>query len=123
MEIKIGLVPINETANAFTTTLDKIHDIAHIAIKLEPIQSFTEIDGYTDALWEEMQNRKYSDQELFTIYDKLIHATNGFNLLKADIQLLLLERKMHEEGIDPDTMNTYNKIQRDYQRLIDDLQV
>jgi hypothetical protein len=126
METRLKLIPINEVAgtqNEFTITLKQVEHMAEIATNLEPSDSFSKIDGYTNALWEEMQSRKFSDKDLFTAYDKLIHATNGFSLLKATIQLLLLEQTMRIDGIDNSAMNAYNGLQREYQYLINDLKI
>ena len=126
MIIKLQLIPINETTdsiNIITVSLDKVEYLAFIAINLIPIDAYSEIDGLTGALWEEMQTRKFHDKELFTIYDKLIHATNGFSLLKTTIQLFLIEKDMRYYGISKDIVAKYDTLQLQYSNLIDELKI
>jgi len=121
MNIPLKLIPINGKQEDIIFMQD-VELLAFIATTLSPMDSFSEIDGYTTALWEEMQHRKFKDKDLFSKYDKLIHATNGFNLLKVTIQLFLIEKDMRNAGISPILTTQYEKLQREYELLIHDLQ-
>ena len=124
METKLVLIPINETKDSdkvINITLDWVEKIAFIATTLTPLDEFSEIDGYTGALWEHMQELKYQDKGLFTIYDKLIHANSGFNLLKTAVQLFLIEKNMRNHGITNEMTSKYNSLQNEYQSLINDI--
>ena len=126
MEIELKLIPINEkedSKNIINIPLKKVEYLAFLATNLTPHEEFTEIDGYTSALWEEMQIRKYNDKDLFALYDKLIHATNGFNLLKIAVQLFLMEKDMRNYGTSKDLMAKYDILQKEYQAIISELKI
>jgi len=126
MEAKLKLIPINEKDDSdkvINITLDWVEKIAFLATTLTPLEEFAEIDGYTRALWEHMQEIKYQDKNLFTIYDKLIHANNGFNILKTAIQLFLIEKDMRTYGTTNDMLAKYDLLQAEYQALINEIKM
>lgn len=122
---EIALVPISEIENEENVQyipLEKVEYFAYIASTLTPLDAFTKADGYTSALWEYMQEKKYQEKELFTYYDKLIHANMGHSLLTSLIELYLLEREMRNEGIDDEYLYQYQKLQNEYLYLINQLE-
>jgi len=121
MTVSLKLVPINGNQEDIISLQD-VELLAFTATTLSPLDSFSEIDGYTSALWEEMQSRKFKEKDLFNKYDKLIHATNGFKLLKVTIQLFLIEKDLRNIGINQTLITQYEKLQQEYELLLRDLQ-
>ncbi len=124
MEIEIELIPISEIKkeeNTFLIPLSKVEHFAHLATTLTPLDAFREIDGYTSALWEYMQDHKYQDKESFTSYDKLIHANMGNSFLTSLIQLLLIEKDMRNNGISQEIFNRYQILLGEYQSILEQL--
>ena len=80
----LQLIPISETniEKAFYLSINDLDYFAHKATTLTPFDAWQEVDGYNEALFEYMQSIKYNDKDLFTKYDKLIHAQRGSELLK-----------------------------------------
>lgn len=123
--VEIALVPISEIEkedNVQYIPLERVEFFAYIATTLTPLDAFIKVDGYTNALWEYMQEKKYQDKELFTYYDKLIHANMGHALLSSLINLNLLEKEMRNEGIDDEYLSQYQKLQNEYLYLINQLE-
>ena len=111
--IEIALVPISEIEtdeNIQYIPLEKVEYFAYIATTLTPLDAFIKVDGYTNALWEYMQEKKYQDKELFSFYDKLIHANMGHPILSSLIELYLLEKEMRNEGISDEYLYQYQNI-------------
>ncbi len=119
----LALMPISETNEdkLFFLPIDDLNFFAHKASTLTPFDAWSEVDGYNEALFEYMQSIKYNDKELFTKYDKLIHAQRGAELLKYLIELYIIEKDMKEIGITPILSDRYNLIQRNYICLLNDL--
>ncbi len=123
--VEIALVPISEIEkeeNVQYIPLEKVEYFAYIATTLPPLDAFIKVDGYTNALWEYMQEKKYQDKDLFAYYDKLIHANMGHALLSSLINLNLLEKEMRNEGIDDEYLYQYQKLQNEYLYLINQLE-
>ncbi len=124
-DIEITLVPISEIEkeeNVQYITLEKVEYFAYIATTLTPLDAFLKVDGYTSALWEYMQEKKYQEKELFSCYDKLIHANMGYSFLCSLVELLLLEKEMRNEGISNSYINQYQKLQNEYLYLLNQLE-
>ena len=123
--IEIALVPISEIEtdeNIQYIPLEKVEYFAYIATTLTPLDAFIKVDGYTNALWEYMQEKKYQDKELFSFYDKLIHANMGHPILSSLIELYLLEKEMRNEGISDEYLYQYQKLQNKYLYLLNQLE-
>lgn len=123
--IEIALVPISEIEkddNTHYIPLEKVEYFAYLATTLTPLEAFTKIDGYTNALWEYMQEKKFQEKELFTCYDKLIHATMGHSFLSSLINLYLLEKEIRNNGIDNEYVYQYQKLQNEYFYLLNQLE-
>lgn len=121
----LKLIPNGETNNNdnyFILSIKELEDFAYLATTLYPIDSFSKIDGYINALWEYMQENKYNNNETFNKYDKLIHSYQGNTILKTIIELFLMEKDMRENGINNDIIAKYNNIQSYYSSLIRDLE-
>lgn len=124
-KIEIALVPISELEteeNVQYISLEKIEYFAYIATTLKPLDAFIKADGYTNALWEYMQEKKYQEKELFSSYDKLIHANMGHAILRNLIELYLLEKEMRNEGMDDEYLKQYQKLQNEYLYLLNQLE-
>ena len=122
---EIALVPISAIENKENIQyipLEKVEYFAYIASTLTPLEAFTKIDGYTNSLWEYMQDKKYQEKELFSYYDKLIHANMGHAFLCSLIELLLLEKEMRNDGISNDYIHQYQKLQNEYLYLLNQLE-
>lgn len=119
----LQLMPIseNDINKAFFIDIDDLDFFAHTAIMLEAYNSWSAVDGYSEALFEYMQSIKYKNKDLFTKYDKLIHAQRGSELLKYAIELYLLEKDMKKFGINNLLFNKYNSVQTKYINLINEL--
>ena len=117
-------MPISENniEKAFYIDIKDLDFFAYKAITLTPFESWQEVDGYNEALFEYMQSIKYAEKELFNKYDKLIHALRGSELLKYAIELYLLEKDMKLTGITNLLSNKYNSIQVKYINLINELE-
>ena len=111
----------NDINKAFYIDVDDLDFFAHTATMLEAFNSWSAVDGYNEALFEYMQSIKYQNKDLFTKYDKLIHAQRGSELLKYAIELYLLEKDMKSFGINNLLSNKYNSIQIKYINLINEL--
>ncbi len=121
MNFEIELIPISETKkeeNTHLLPLSRLEYFAFLATTLTPLDAFMEADGYTSALWEYMQDKKYQEKELFADYDKLIHASNGHTILSTLVQLLLMEKDMRTIGISNELLNRYQRLQGEYQLLL-----
>ena len=121
MDLEMELIPISEIKkeeNTYLLPLSRLEYFAFLATTLTPLESFLEEEGYTSALFEYMQDKKYQEKELFTDYDKLIHAINGHAILSTLIQLFLIERKMRSEGISNKLLGRYQRLQGEYQTLL-----
>ena len=121
----LKLMPISETDinKAFFIENDDLDFFAHTATMLEPYNSWSVVDVYSEALFEYMQSIKYKNKDLFNKYDKLIHALRGSELLKYCIELYLLEKEMKLYGINFQLSNKYNSIQTKYINLINELKI
>lgn len=117
----LKLIPNGQTDNGISMSLKELEDFAYLATTLSPIESFSKSDGYINALWEYMQENKYTNKELFTRYDKLIHSYQGNTILKTIIELFLMEKDMRENGLNDMIVTKYNSTQRYYLSLIRDL--
>lgn len=123
-ELELQLIPISEIKkedNIQLIPLKKVEYLAFIATTLTPLDAFLEIDGYTNALWEYMQEKKYQDQELFFYYDKLIHANMGHAMLSNLIALLLIEKEIRNHGFTTTLDRQYQKLQNEYRFLLQEL--
>ena len=121
MQLEIELIPISEMKtkeNTHYIPIARVEYFAYLATTLTPMDAFREIDGYTSALWEYMQDRKYQEQQLFYDYDKLIHAQMGHTLLCTLTELLLMEKDMRNYGISNDILNRYQTLENEYQSLL-----
>lgn len=120
----LRLMPIseNDINKASYIELEDLDFFAHTAIMLKPYDSWSVVDGYSEALFEYMQSIKYKNKELFNKYDKLIHALRGSELLKYAIELYLFEKDMKLTGITNLLSNKYNSIQVKYINLINELE-
>jgi len=118
----LQLMPISENniEKAFYIELGDLDFFAYKASTLTPFDAWLEVDGYNEALFEYMQSIKYQNKELFTKYDKLIHAQRGSELLKYAIELYLIEKDMKLMGISSILSDKYNKIQHKYICLLND---
>lgn len=119
----LQLIPISETniEKAFYLNVKDLDYFAHKATTLTPFDAWQEVDGYNEALFEYMQSIKYNDKDLFTKYDKLIHAQRGSELLKYGIELYLMEKDMKLIGISPILSERYNTVQYKYICLLNEL--
>ena len=119
----LQLIPISETniEKAFYLSINDLDYFAHKATTLTPFDAWQEVDGYNEALFEYMQSIKYNDKDLFTKYDKLIHAQRGSELLKYGIELYLMEKDMKLMGISPILSERYNTVQYKYICLLNEL--
>lgn len=118
----LKLIPIGKNDSGILMSIKELEDFAYLAINLLPNESFSKADGYIDALWEYMQEKKYTDKELFIQYDKLIHAYHGNAILKTIIELLLMEKDMRDSGLNDIIVTKYNNTQRYYLNLIRNLE-
>lgn len=123
--MEVELVPISEIKteeNVHCIPLSRVEYLAYLATTLSPLEdTFFEADGYTSALFEHMQERKFQEQELFKDYDKLIHAHQGFSLLSNLVQLLLIEKEMRNGGVTNEILSRYERTQREYQTVLIEL--
>ena len=119
----LQLIPISETniEKAFYLDIKDLDFFAYTATTLTPFDAWQEVDGYSEALFEYMQSIKYNNKDLFTKYDKLIHANRGSELLKYAIELYLIEKDMKLMGISPILSERYNSIQIKYINLLNEL--
>lgn len=121
----LRLMPIseNDINKATYIEVDDLDFFAHTSTMLKAYDSWSIIDGYAEALFEYMQSIKYQNKDLFTKYDKLIHAQRGSELLKYAIELYLIEKDMKLMGINNQISNKYNSVQIKYLNLINELTV
>ncbi len=125
MDIQIELIPVNEERkekNTFLIPLAKAEYLAFLASSLTPMDALSEIEGYTNALWEYMQEKRYQEKELFLAYDHLIHANRGYQLLSCLTELFLLEKEMRNSSLKEESIRRYNFAKADYLSILSELQ-